>query len=576
MGDLFSWTMNRQGRIEDMGFSVEAIWACDWREEMQHDEETKYFLSFLDLDLRDVRDPLNARDGLYGGRVDVFQMYFDSGSDPVFPNSTATIKRHHLKYADIVSLYPTINKYGKYPVGHPVVLRNVDFDYELDAYFGLMHCIMLPPRDLFIPILPFRFETKEGYTKLIFALCRSCAQEGNVTRVCDHEQECERWLEGVWATPEVYKAVQKGYRIVRIFEVWQYLKRKTSLFADYINCFLKLKQQAASWPKSADTQEKREKYLRDYEEKEGIRLDPTKIREQKDTVSYLLSKLALNSFWGKMAEQQDTRQTRITHDAGVFYKFLAEENYREKKFDLLSEDTMILNWREESCAVTGNRRGNVIHAIFTTALARLKLYSLLEQLGERIVYCDTDSVVYHSGTDFFDQGYLDLPLGQFLGDLTDELGEGKVISQWACGGPKNYGYLACDTQKPPEDENRVKVEFKCRGVTNTRIAKERLNFEVLRKMIWESTEYDPKRKSRSDLSEAGLVTQKISVPKFDIQRGIPKNGGDGNDSVFNRRFDLRVRVTERSYRLVFDKRIFDPDTSRTYPYGYLGNKVDVY
>ncbi len=575
MGDLFSWTMNRQARIEAMGYTVEALWECEWKREVQTDEETKYFLAFLDLDLRDVRDPLNPRDALYGGRVDVFQMYFDSGKDPVFPASTAVIEKRHLKYADVVSLYPYINKYGKYPVGHPVVLRNVDFNYDRDAYFGLMHCIMLPPRDLFIPLLPFRFETREGYTKLIFALCRSCAQEGNVSRACDHENECDRWLEGVWTTPEIYKAMEKGYSLVRIFEVWQYLKRKTGLFADYINCFLKLKQQAAGWPKWADTQEKRESYIRKYEEKEGICLDAAKIGEEKDEVSYLLTKLALNSFWGKMGEEQDTRQTRITHDAGVFYKFLADENIKDRKFDLLSEDTMILNWREQSSAITGNRRGYVVHAVFTTALARLKLYSLLEQLGERIVYCDTDSVVYHSGTYFFDQGYSDLPLGEYLGELTDELGEGKFICQWASGGPKNYGYIACDTRKPPEHEDRVKVEFKCRGVTNTRIAKQKVNFEVLRKMIWESTEYDPKRKLRSDLSEAGLVTQKISVPKFDIQRGIPKSDS-GSDGIFDRRFDLRARVVKKDYRLVFDKRVFDPDTSRTYPYGYLGNKVDVY
>ena len=70
---------------------------------MQHNKEIKYFLSFLDLNLRDARDQLNARDALYGGRMDMFQMYFDSSSNPVFPRSTVATKRHHLKYAKVVS-----------------------------------------------------------------------------------------------------------------------------------------------------------------------------------------------------------------------------------------------------------------------------------------------------------------------------------------------------------------------------------------------------------------------------------------------------------------------------------------
>jgi hypothetical protein len=39
--------------------------------------------------------------------------------------------------------------------------------------------------------------------------------------------------------------------------------------------------------------------------------------------------------------------------------------------------------------------GQVI-AAYTRAQARLKLYSYLEQLGPRVLYADTDSVVYTS------------------------------------------------------------------------------------------------------------------------------------------------------------------------------------
>ena len=37
---------------------------------------------------------------------------------------------------------------------------------------------------------------------------------------------------------------------------------------------------------------------------------------------------------------------------------------------------------------------NVAIAVYTTAQARLKLYSYLEKLGDRVLYYDTDSCIY--------------------------------------------------------------------------------------------------------------------------------------------------------------------------------------
>ena len=62
------------------------------------------------------------------------------------------------------------------------------------------------------------------------------------------------------------------------------------------------------------------------------------------------------------------------------------------------------------------RRTNVVIAAYTTAQARLKLYSYLEQLGPRALYADTDSVVYTSRP-----GEWKPELGDYLGDLTDEV-----------------------------------------------------------------------------------------------------------------------------------------------------------
>ena len=54
---------------------------------------------------------------------------------------------------------------------------------------------------------------------------------------------------GTWCTPELQNAVEVGYRIVRIHEVWHFPKhqRKEGLFAAYVNTWLKIKQESAGY-----------------------------------------------------------------------------------------------------------------------------------------------------------------------------------------------------------------------------------------------------------------------------------------------------------------------------------------
>ena len=51
-----------------------------------------------------------------------------------------------------------------------------------------------------------------------------------------------------------------------------------------------------------------------------------------------------------------------------------------------------------------------------------------------MLYYDTDSVIYK-----WRPGQVEIPLGVFLGESTDEV-EGDLIIEFASGGAKNYGY----------------------------------------------------------------------------------------------------------------------------------------
>ena len=191
------------------------------------------------------------------------------------------------RYVDFTSLYPWCNKNTYNIVGHPQIITE-NFG-DVSTYFGLIKCTVLPPRGLFHPVLPYR--TKD---KLMFPLCKTCADTLNQNS-CTHTGE-ERAILGTWCHVELMKAIEKGYEVLEIHEVWHWEQITNELFKDYVNMYLKRKQEASGYPKHCVTDEQKQRYIDEYYEHEGIRLDPNKI-EYNPGLRWL-AKLMLNSLWG--------------------------------------------------------------------------------------------------------------------------------------------------------------------------------------------------------------------------------------------------------------------------------------
>ena len=192
------------------------------------------------------------------------------------------------RYLDFTSLYPWCNKMTRTVVGHPRIITE-NFE-DISTYFGLIKCTVLPPRRLFHPVLPYHTQGK-----LMFSLCKTCADTCNQTP-CTHTDR-ERAMQGTWCSVELQKASEKGYQILQLHEVWHFSQTSDGLFADYINTFLKIKQEASSYPKGVTTEEQKQRCIEEYFEREGIRLDPDKIEYNPGLRAVV--KLMLNSFWGK-------------------------------------------------------------------------------------------------------------------------------------------------------------------------------------------------------------------------------------------------------------------------------------
>ena len=177
-------------------------------------------------------------------------------------------------------------------VGHPRIITE-NFE-DISTYFGLIKCTVLPPRGLFHPVLPYRTQGK-----LMFPLCKSCADACNQTP-CTHSDN-ERAIQGTWCSVELEKALEKGYRILQVHEVWHFPQSSDGLFKEYVDTFLKIKQESSGYPKNCTTEEQRQQYVDEYLTVEGIQLDRSKIEHNPGMRA--LSKLMLNSFWGMYFKQ---------------------------------------------------------------------------------------------------------------------------------------------------------------------------------------------------------------------------------------------------------------------------------
>ena len=85
------------------------------------------------------------------------------------------------------------------------------------------------------------------------------------------------------------------------------------MFRDYVNPWLKIKQESAGYPAWALTPEQKFTYINQYKFHEGISLTPSLI--EKNPGRKATAKLMLNSFWGKFGENLHKAQTTAVYEA---------------------------------------------------------------------------------------------------------------------------------------------------------------------------------------------------------------------------------------------------------------------
>ena len=239
-----------------------------------------------------------------------------------------------------------------------------------------------------------------------------------------------------------------------------------------------------------------------------------------DSITNQTFHLFIFSFWGKFGQRSNMNQVLYMDDPLELHDILSSDEQEVTGINFINDGMVEVRWKYRKDFVETSLKSNVVLAAYTTSHARLKLYSHLEKLGTRAIYTDTDSVVFSVKKDEYEP-----PVGDYLGDLSDEVDKGINIVHFITGGPKNYAYRL----------SNGKEVCKVRGIT--------LNFDNAKLINFHSLD--------NMLKKVGEDVIKVT-DNFKIIRKDKK---------------LLTTLQSKDYRIVFDKRVIK-DNFSTVPYGF--------
>ena len=332
-----------------------------------------------------------------------------------------------------------------------------------------------------------------------------------------------------------------GYTIIQIHEALHWketemynpVTKQGGLFTQYINTFLKLKQESSGYPQNVKSEEEKQAYIDQYLDHEGILLEKECIDKNAGLRS--LSKLALNSFYGKFGQRTNMKKTLFVKDIKQLMQVLTDPGKLLMDFHIMNDDVIQVEYKNTEDFECRSFNTNVTIAAFCTSWARLKLWSVMQKLGKRVLYHDTVSIIFS-----VKDGEYVPPLGTYLGQLTDEL-TCKELSckKQGCSGHWIEEFVSCGPKNNSFRVNTGEIVCKVRGFSLNYKSSLILNFESMKEALvaW-------KRNEKKE-----LVTVKTELVRDKYK---PK--------VFN-------RVISKHYGVVYDKRKVLPDFT-SIPFGF--------
>ena len=303
-----------------------------------------------------------------------------------------------IKYLDIQSLYPFVNYSFKYPVGHPTIAthnKTVKWSRPEDNTFeGIIKCIVVPPRRSTLPpILPVRLSLagSSGLTdpRLLFPYCRKCAIKNKIGSYapnysCRHN-DAQRSFVVTTTHLELNEALLHGYCVTKLIRTFEFDQYRDDIFKEYVRQFLQIKIQSSGWPESCSSRAResvsemrdenctwdgsddqvpqqilaaRQQFIKECHDNYGITIDSTKMR--KNPGLRYISKLCLNSLWGRFSLRNKLSKTEIVTSADILADYWDDYRIEISNMDQLSEKAMMLTYKTKDEFTTEHPSSNIV------------------------------------------------------------------------------------------------------------------------------------------------------------------------------------------------------------------------
>jgi hypothetical protein len=251
---------------------------------------------------------------------------YTGGSVDVYKPSGTNVYRY-----DVNSLYPYAMKNYNMPTDNPVYFEGDIFSIEPNA-FGFFEVEVTAPKDINIPLLQLRYETKNG-TKTI-------APTGT-------------W-HGIYFSEELYNAQKHGYtfKVIR-----GYLFKPRKIFSEYVDALYDLK-----------------------------------VQSQKGSPNYLISKLLLNSLYGRLGMNPE-KESHIIIKNEDEHQYLTDSITIQDIIDLGNGKELISYVvSQNDLDINQSANVSVVVSAAVTASARIHMSQFKTDSKFNLFYTDTDSI----------------------------------------------------------------------------------------------------------------------------------------------------------------------------------------
>ena len=452
-GLIYEKTLRKIDALRAVYPEVHVMWECEYTN--RSSLPGRRF--FSEYEKRLCKNLIKNREFFFGGRTEVFRPY--SRGIP-------------LQHIDVTSMYPYICSHKTVPFGHPVIYFGGTCDPERlkadhpDRYFGYLRCfVRLNPRCV-LGLLPSRRESEKGGTeRLVFSL----------------EPQ-----EGTWFSEEIYLAMENGYEVTELYEVYHFPpdRRTNEYFRGYMSFFLRIKQESEGWVKAGassetPTEEEKERIIENLFVQNGSMARMRKENVGINLVLRALAKVYLNCLWGKLAQDVEQVNSVILGDYTSWMKEIVlnpEVDRQSLRYRHMQGAAVMCYYEKFTEHKRLSPQVNIWIAASVTAWARTILHRKMLDIGpHRILYCDTDSIIF--------EGNLDHHVQRGLGQWASETERGETIKEFYGVAPKCYMKLIEEEEKEPGGEKHIVKHIKCKGVRLTLLNQQKVTPEMVRYLL---------------------------------------------------------------------------------------------